>query len=209
MNAREKHPLGFCVVTGWLRQVQADDFFVTMKCVCGVEHLLRPHFPLAPCSTSPSLVPDLRFEANDWQVSMHHCQSCPHAAKTPFPYPPPPRTPTFHGGIALNTSHTAVARKQLGLWWQAQSELTLILILTLTLTHSLTTINRAEAPVARQPAPVPVSSECLVQRPLPFGRCVFWNVFNSVPGLSSTELGSGKRGAVAMHVAVMVGTSGK
>ena len=94
MNAREKHPLGFCVVTGWLRQVQADDFFVTMKCVCGVEHLLRPHFPLAPCSTSPSLVPDLRFEANDWQVSMqryciHHCQSCPHAAKTLFPPPPP------------------------------------------------------------------------------------------------------------------------
>ena len=103
MNAREKHPLGFCVVTGWLRQVQADDFFVIMKCVCGVAHLLRPHFPLAPCSTSPSLVPDLRFEANDWQVSMqryciHHCQSCPHAAKTPFPYP---RTPTFHVGIAL------------------------------------------------------------------------------------------------------------
>ena len=98
MNAREKHPLGFCVVTGWLRQVQADDFFVIIKCVCGVEHLLRAHFPLAPCSTSPSLVPDLRFEANDWQVSMqryciHHCQSCPHAAKTPFPYPPPPAPP--------------------------------------------------------------------------------------------------------------------
>ena len=92
MNAREKHPTGLCVVTGWWRWVQADDLFVIMKCVRGVNAFPSP-FPLPPCSTSPSLVTDLRFEANDWQLSMqryciHHCQSCPHGAKTPFPHTP-------------------------------------------------------------------------------------------------------------------------
>ena len=33
VNARGRHAPGFCVLTGWWRCVQADNFFVIMKCV--------------------------------------------------------------------------------------------------------------------------------------------------------------------------------